>query len=247
MLKPITQKVTDESKEGEYCFTFYCDICGRAHQSPRYHSASADYADPGTRKAEYEDAYARANSEMVKKFNRCPVCQRVVCDECYDIMDDINMCKACHQQAEADAWPGSSNGSHRLRLSIFAVAAAACLILVVAGVGLSNLGIGDPAATTINDGQVPLAAYPDGAARVFTDGSQTVTLWDDGSFSAVLAGGKKEGVYAEEAENGPAEGKTITFTSEGTTADGAIEGDILTLPEEWDGGAGTKLRRGCAS
>ena len=97
MLNPVTKKMTDESAGGVYRFTFYCDICGKSLQSPVYQSMAGDSGDEAMRKAEYEDAYGRANREMLKKFSRCPVCQRVVCDECFDVYGDYDMCVECRQ------------------------------------------------------------------------------------------------------------------------------------------------------
>jgi len=99
MLKPITQKMTDESEGGIFRFTFYCDVCGSAKQSHPYRSETAGYstlADPAEREKEHNDAYERANREMIRSFNRCPVCKRLVCDDCFYLLDDKHLCKECN-------------------------------------------------------------------------------------------------------------------------------------------------------
>jgi hypothetical protein len=94
MLKPITMKMTDESEGDVYCFTFYCDICGSPNQSVTYESdMEARY--PNTRESEHIAAFERANLEALNWFSRCPICRRVVCDKCFCILDESDMCKEC--------------------------------------------------------------------------------------------------------------------------------------------------------
>jgi len=102
MLKPITQKMTDESEDGVYRFTFYCDICGSAKQSHPFISETEGYGirvPPAQRDREHGDAYERANREMIRSFNRCPVCTRFVCDDCFYLFDDKYLCKECNAAA----------------------------------------------------------------------------------------------------------------------------------------------------
>ena len=96
MLRPITMKFTDESSDSFYSFTFYCDICEKPYKSPEYDSLTGDNHDPGNWGVEHKDAYERANNEVLKQFNRCPTCGRVVCDECFSILDDMDVCKECN-------------------------------------------------------------------------------------------------------------------------------------------------------
>ena len=95
MLRPITQKFTDESEGEEYRFTFYCDICGHPRQSIPYRSDTEGHLDPRARENDHIAAYERANHEAISWFNRCPVCKRLVCDQCFRILDEMDMCKEC--------------------------------------------------------------------------------------------------------------------------------------------------------
>ena len=101
MLKPITQKVLDESEEGVYRFTFYCDICESPWHSVSYYSDTEENPDEQTRELEHTAAYERANREALSWFNRCPVCRRVVCDKCFRILDETDMCAECAECIEA--------------------------------------------------------------------------------------------------------------------------------------------------
>jgi len=97
MLKPVTARMTDESEGNIYRFTFYCDLCGAPRQSETYESRVAEDAgtDSCERITDHHAAYERANFEALHYFNRCPVCKRMVCDDCYNILDKTDMCKKC--------------------------------------------------------------------------------------------------------------------------------------------------------
>ena len=95
LLKPITKKMTDESGDGKYQFAFYCDICETPKQSIVYESESPEPIDEKTRKREHAAAYERANVDVIRgTFNRCPICKKIVCDDCFRVFDE-NMCKEC--------------------------------------------------------------------------------------------------------------------------------------------------------
>ena len=77
--------------------------------------------------------------------------------------------------------------------------------------------------------------------RVYTDGGQTITLHDDGTFTAVLAHDTRQGTYTESTTNSVT---TITFTINGTSVSSSIKNNILTIPAEWQDshGHGTQLK-----
>ena len=76
--------------------------------------------------------------------------------------------------------------------------------------------------------------------RVFADGNQRVTLANNGNFTANLPHGvTRTGTFTET----PGDGVTIiSFSENGSTATGTIEGNILNLPVEWDDGCGHNPR-----
>ena len=94
MLKPVTKKFTDESANGVYMFTFYCDICEKSYKSVPYQSET-DLITTDTRELEHIAAYERANRDAIKNFNRCPVCDKIVCDVCFRFLHESDMCKVC--------------------------------------------------------------------------------------------------------------------------------------------------------
>ena len=130
MLKPITRKIGKEADGGVYRYTFYCDICGIPKRSSPYQSDTTS-ASQEERERESKDAYERANLEMMRLFNRCPVCGKVVCDDCFRVFDDQDpiMCKEC-----SAAETGKAGRKKRHKYLV-----AAALILLITGAGVLHL------------------------------------------------------------------------------------------------------------
>lgn len=101
MLEPITKRMTDNSTEKRFLFIFHCDICDHAWDSvPLEFSAGMKETVPNCQESglwerEHEAAYERANREAIQHFNRCPVCKRWVCDDCFYIYEAGDACKEC--------------------------------------------------------------------------------------------------------------------------------------------------------
>ena len=78
------------------------------------------------------------------------------------------------------------------------------------------------------------------ADRVFTDGHQTITLYDDGTFVAALAHDMRGGTYTQNTVNGVV---TVTFLSDEVSVTSSIVDDVLSIPKEWQDahGHGTQL------
>lgn len=94
MLEAVTKKFTDESADGVYRFTFYCDICGKTWESIPYSSINNVLS-----VYERNSAFERANREASLQFNRCPVCRLIVCDDCFRILEDKDICFKCLEEA----------------------------------------------------------------------------------------------------------------------------------------------------
>ena len=70
--------------------------------------------------------------------------------------------------------------------------------------------------------------------ETYSDGRQTVRLLPNGTFSASLFHGERyEGTFSKS----PA-GDVVVFTVGGVPAEGSIENETLTFPEEWQDGHG---------
>lgn len=47
----------------------------------------------------------RAVKEAEKVFNLCPICNRIVCDYCFLICDDIDLCSSCASRLKETGSP----------------------------------------------------------------------------------------------------------------------------------------------
>jgi hypothetical protein len=87
----ITKKVTDELEGNTYRFTFYCDICGQPWHSVDYTGSG----DAGDKERDHSAAFERAKIESRTNFNYCVSCERAVCDRCFRVLPDRDICKEC--------------------------------------------------------------------------------------------------------------------------------------------------------
>ena len=104
MKQVIKEMMGDCSTIGEFRFLLRCQECGRTwHSSPvRFSKAGTKPETEGMRAVfralyERERAAARekAAAEASETFSRCPVCGRLVCDRCFLICEDLDLCTAC--------------------------------------------------------------------------------------------------------------------------------------------------------
>jgi len=104
MLEPVTKKYEDGSTLEVFRFTFFCDLCGREVSRITYPykppfkakifiSRSEQKARELIWQSDHASAYDRANKEVLLHVNRCSVCQRRVCDDCYH--DTDGLCIEC--------------------------------------------------------------------------------------------------------------------------------------------------------
>ena len=151
MLQPVTRKITDESEGVVYRYTFYCDVCGSPKESVPYRSDTA-LASPEERERESKDAYERANKEAMGWFNRCPVCLRFVCDDCFRVIFDKepDMCKEC---LAAEAGKAGRKGKHTHLAAIM-------LVFMITGAGILHLQRAETDHVYIGENITPLAEFP---------------------------------------------------------------------------------------
>ena len=94
----------DCSTVEEFRFLVRCQECGGIwHSTPiRFSKAGAEPEPEGMRtilrtlyEREREAAREKAAAEAAEFFNYCPVCGRLVCDRCFLICEDLDLCIAC--------------------------------------------------------------------------------------------------------------------------------------------------------
>ena len=107
MGNPITKYLTDYSSADEFCFALRCEACGREIKSNPVRFSRSGVIPISSEKQivfdalyrrEKEQAYEKAAAELKMLVNLCPICHKIVCDHCFMICDDIDMCTACAQR-----------------------------------------------------------------------------------------------------------------------------------------------------
>ena len=105
-MKKISLKkyLKDISSDSLYQFSISCQICGRSWDSrPLPFSKAGSQPETAEKKIIYDVMYqreleaARDSAVLAGKdhFNLCPICGKLVCDDCFMICDDLDMCREC--------------------------------------------------------------------------------------------------------------------------------------------------------
>ena len=87
-----------------FCFSLRCTQCGKNWKSkPVYFSKAGTEPTTDEKRLIYETLYMkekkyalmRAVEEAESVFNVCPICNRIVCDHCFMVCDELDMCVSC--------------------------------------------------------------------------------------------------------------------------------------------------------
>ena len=121
-MRQITRDLlSDRSVPEEFHFSLRCAECGREwHSRPvRFSKAGVRPETEGKRvifrtlyEREREQERQRAAEAAAQRFNLCPICARLVCDRCFLICDDLDLCIACARRLSESGTPiGDANGT----------------------------------------------------------------------------------------------------------------------------------------
>ncbi len=124
MKRVVKEAMGDCSTVEEFRFLVRCQECGGIwHSSPiRFSKAGAEPESEGMRtilrtlyEREREAAREMAAAEAAEIFNYCPVCGRLVCDRCFLICEDLDLCIACAKalQVRGDVVAGEVSDPRR--------------------------------------------------------------------------------------------------------------------------------------
>ncbi|MDO4530554.1 MAG: hypothetical protein Q4C06_01120 [Bacillota bacterium] len=100
----LLRHLLDHSDEKGFRFSIECGECGRKWTSRKYPFSKADIEAPTKEKKiiysilyerEKKTAVARVIKEAEFEFNLCPVCGKLVCNHCFRICEDLDMCSKC--------------------------------------------------------------------------------------------------------------------------------------------------------
>ena len=125
MKRVVKEAMGDCSTVEEFRFLVRCQECGGIwHSSPiRFSKVGAEPESEGMRtilrtlyEREREAAREMAAAEAAEIFNYCPVCGRLVCDRCFLICEDLDLCIACAKalQVRGDVVAGEVSDPRRV-------------------------------------------------------------------------------------------------------------------------------------
>ena len=104
----------DLSTAERFLFRICCEACGGEYAAKprRFSKAGMDAPTSEKRilyKALYEQEHSiarhRALDEAVEHINVCPICKRLVCNQCFLICEDLDMCRDCAEQLKETGVP----------------------------------------------------------------------------------------------------------------------------------------------
>lgn len=124
MKRVVKEAMGDCSTVEEFRFLVRCQECGGIwHSTPiRFSKAGAEPEPEGMRtilrtlyEREREAAREMAAAEAAEIFSYCPVCGRLVCDRCFLICEDLDLCIACAKalQVRGDVVAGEVSDPRR--------------------------------------------------------------------------------------------------------------------------------------
>lgn len=114
MEKLIEKVIENLSTRDMFLFRICCDACGAAY-ADRPVSFSKAGITPRTegKKIIYDALYEQefravrlsAIRDAAEHMNYCPICKRLVCNRCFLICDDLDMCKQCADHLQEQGIP----------------------------------------------------------------------------------------------------------------------------------------------
>jgi hypothetical protein len=114
-VKNLVEPVMEDLSTAErFLFRICCESCGGAYAAKptRFSKAGMDAPTSEKRilyKALYEQEHSvarrRALDEAVEHINVCPICKRLVCNQCFLICEDLDMCRDCAEQLKETGVP----------------------------------------------------------------------------------------------------------------------------------------------
>ena len=105
----IRKALVDCSDQSTFCFSITCIECGTVWKSTpvgfsgikmKSASESKNIISKVLYQREHEKAYEKALNEAMNDFNLCPLCKRLVCNRCFIMCEDLDMCRTCGEYLE---------------------------------------------------------------------------------------------------------------------------------------------------
>lgn len=114
MKKKIIERLVNRSDENSFCSALRCESCGKIWVSQRVKFSKENVA-PVTEgkkvvfsilyERELEQAQQKAAQNASYHFNFCPICGKMVCNDCFLLCEDLDMCKSCAERLHEKGEP----------------------------------------------------------------------------------------------------------------------------------------------
>ena len=114
MKKLVELFLENLSTRDVFLFRIACGACGTefANKPQRFSKAGLEPKTEGKKvifDAVYEQEFRAARQSAIRdaaeNLNYCPICKRLVCNRCFLICDDLDMCKQCADHLEETGSP----------------------------------------------------------------------------------------------------------------------------------------------
>lgn len=114
----VEQRLEDLSTKDGFRFRIRCEVCGKeyANKSRRF-SKTGRVPSSKEEQILYDEIYKQERTvarqiavrEAIESINFCPICKRLVCNRCFLICDELDMCRECASKLKEPGLPVSSN------------------------------------------------------------------------------------------------------------------------------------------
>ena len=114
MKDELTKHMKDCSTKDSFCFKFLCSACGTwYHSKPIPFSRAGSSVSDENKKVIYDAIYRRewmnarnaVLDDAVNYFSICPICHELICERCFWICDEIEMCCSCAERLHQSGKP----------------------------------------------------------------------------------------------------------------------------------------------
>lgn len=114
MTKLIDVRLEDLSTKNFFLFRVRCDSCGKEYSNRPVRFSKAGTI-PQTREKQilydaiYEQEFRAARQNAIRQvaehMNHCPICKQLVCNHCFLICEELDMCRKCAAQLKETGTP----------------------------------------------------------------------------------------------------------------------------------------------
>lgn len=100
----LANRIRDCSDDKKIAFGFECESCGKLWEviSVPFTKKADNETEQVIRDAQYHREWVRIKADASKAFREhfsvCPICGKIVCDYCFVICDEIEMCSSCAKE-----------------------------------------------------------------------------------------------------------------------------------------------------